>query len=252
MYNMIRVLARQRTGLNIVHINAQSLNNKIDEFRYLFVAAGIDIICVSETWFPLDIQDSVYNLHGFRLFRSDRKILVDNSATRAKGGGVAIYVRNGLPCRVKLLTEIGSHIEYLFLDISFTHQKKVLLGCVYRPNSNIRFDSFISILEDISIQYDDIIITGDFNNNLLVDSALTVSMSALHLNPVNVSLPTHFHSTSSSLIDLVFVNNVTKVLLYDQISASCFSNHDLLFLTYDLFVSLNNRRITYRDLTLQS
>ena len=57
-YNMIRVLAKQRAGLNIVHINAQSLNNKIAEFRYLFASAGIDIICVSETWFPLDVQDS--------------------------------------------------------------------------------------------------------------------------------------------------------------------------------------------------
>lgn len=67
---------------------------------------------------------------------------------------------------------------------------------------------------------------------------------SLHVSPVKVSLPTHFHPTSSSLTDLVFVNNGT---VYDQISASCFSNHDLLFLSYDVFVSPDNRRITYRD-----
>lgn len=34
-----------------------------------------------------------------------------------------------------------------------------------------------------------------------------------------------------SLIDLIFVNNVTKVLLYEQISVSRYSNHDI-FLIY--------------------
>lgn len=103
---MIRVLAKQRTGLNTVHINAQSLNNKLDKFRHLFVAAVIDIICVSETWFPLDVQNSVYNIQHFKVFRSDRKFLVNNTATTAKGGGVAFYIRNDIPCRIKLLTGI--------------------------------------------------------------------------------------------------------------------------------------------------
>ena len=80
------------------------------------------------------------------------------------------------------------------------------------------------------MQCDNIIIPDDFNNNLLIDNAI-------HLNPVNVSLPTHFHSTSNDLTDLVFVNDMTKVLLYDQISASCFFNHNLLFLTYNLSTS---------------
>ena len=76
------------------------MNNKIYEFRHLFIATGIDIICVSETWFSLDVQNSVYNIRGFKLFRSDRKILINKTATRAKSDGVVIYVRNGIPCRV--------------------------------------------------------------------------------------------------------------------------------------------------------
>ena len=80
--------------------------------------------------------------------------------------------------------------------------------------------------QDISIQYDYIIIIiiGDFNNNILLKNALIATMLSLHLNPVNMSLPPHFHSTSSGLIDLVFVNKVTKVLLYDQISLLFFQS----------------------------
>ena len=41
--NMFRVLTKQKTDLKIVHINAQSLCNKIDEFRYIFVTSGVDM-----------------------------------------------------------------------------------------------------------------------------------------------------------------------------------------------------------------
>lgn len=71
-FNMIRILSRQKSGLKIVHLNAQSLNNKIDEFRYIFISSMVDIICVSETWFHSRVQDSIYSLPGYTLYRADR------------------------------------------------------------------------------------------------------------------------------------------------------------------------------------
>ena len=59
------------------------------------MSAGIDVICVSETWFPLDVPDSVFNLQGFNLHRSDRIFLINGIDARARGGASAIYVRNG-------------------------------------------------------------------------------------------------------------------------------------------------------------
>lgn len=80
---MIRVISKLKTGLKIIHINAQSLNNKMDEFRYIFISSGLDIICVSETWFHSAVNNSAYNLPGYNLIRSDRK---------THGGGVCIYI----------------------------------------------------------------------------------------------------------------------------------------------------------------
>lgn len=59
--SMVRVLAAQKTGINIVHINAQSLKNKIDQFRYIFINSNVDVICVSETWFHPDFQNSLFD-----------------------------------------------------------------------------------------------------------------------------------------------------------------------------------------------
>ena len=62
----------------------------------------------------------------------------------------------------------------------------------------------------------------------------------------NVSTPTNFHSTSSSLIDLVFVNH--GYCYITKFSASGFSNHDLFFLNYIMpITSAVGRYIGYRD-----
>lgn len=246
-FNMLRILSRQRMGLKIVHINAQSLHNKIDEFRYIFTSAGVDIVCISETWFSIDILDSIYGLNGFQLFRVDRTIFVDGRESRTRGGGVAMYIRSGLNCTAKLKSCCGNEIEYLFMEIMNEQKRKFLVGTVYRPHRDIRVDTFISVLEDISVQYEDIIIIGDFNCNLLNNNLLIDPMNSLGLTPVNTTTPTHYSRSSNSLIDLVFVNDLSKVLLYDQLSASVFSDHDLLFITYDLCLKKESMSYTYRD-----
>ena len=80
-YSIVRILAKQKPGFQICHINAQSLPRKMDEFRHLFENSGINAICVSETWFTPILPDTLFNLKGYKLFRADR-------CTRA--GGAAI------------------------------------------------------------------------------------------------------------------------------------------------------------------
>lgn len=85
--NMVKILAKQRRGMKICHINAQSLRKKIDEFRYVFETSYIDIICISETWFDSNTTDSYVSLNGYNVFRNDRK---------GFAGGVVIYVKKEL------------------------------------------------------------------------------------------------------------------------------------------------------------
>ena len=93
----------------------QSLCNKIDEFRYIFASSGVDIVCVSETWFSIDIMDSIYNLPGFKLYRSDRRIVIKGIKSKARGGGVEIFVRCGINCALNMQSKAGSEVEYLFI-----------------------------------------------------------------------------------------------------------------------------------------
>ena len=114
-----------KNGLKIVHINAQSLCNKIDEFRYIFASSGVDIVCVSETWFSIDIIDSVYSLPGFKLYRSERRIIINGIESKARGGGVAIFVRCGLNCALKMQSKASSEVEYLFIKIIPKNKRRI-------------------------------------------------------------------------------------------------------------------------------
>ena len=130
---VLKILCNQYNGLNICHINAQSLNNKMDELRHLCDESEVDIVCVSETWFREEICDNMYRIEGFNIFRSDRK---------RHGGGVAIYIKNGIKCRLKCSNSVDACIEYLFVEV-ICCSSKLLVGCVYRPRYNIELTSFI-------------------------------------------------------------------------------------------------------------
>ncbi|XP_075159642.1 uncharacterized protein LOC142232836 [Haematobia irritans] len=236
-FTMMRILANYTTGINICHINTQSLNNKIDEFRILFEHSGIDAVCVSETWFHPDCNDETYKLNGYRLFRADRQ---------TNGGGVAIYLRNTLRCNLIDSSESFQIHEHLFLEV-LCNDTKILLGCIYRPNRQVSIEPIISKLESISVEYSDIVITGDFNSNVLLEKNLVDAMETLNLNLVNSCNPTHFSTTVNTLLDLVFVNNNERVLHYDQLSGSGFSKHDIILLSYDCSITSQINTYTYRD-----
>lgn len=235
--DMVKILARQKQGIKLCHINAQSINNKIDEFRVTFENSGVDVVCVSETWLNKNTPDSLVSLMGYKIYRADR---------RTRGGGVAIYVRKGILCRLVSESMEDEGIEHLFVEIN-TNDEKLLVGCVYRPYSNISLVNLNAKLETITVEYTEVIIVGDFNSNLLSESTLRDNMAVFGLSPTNITMPTHFTASSNTLLDVFFVSDMAKVQLYDQLSASCFSKHDLIFLSYDFFAKPDEHKYSFRD-----
>lgn len=235
--NMIKVLSKCSSGLKVCHINAQSLNNKMDQLRYVFMDSDIDIICVSETWFQYDVVTGIFDLPGYKIFRCDRK---------KHGGGVAVYVKKHINATIKIKSDPTSKIDFIFLDVTLP-STKILAGCVYRPKKYINIEPLIDILTQLTVQYENIIIAGDFNSNLLCESNLTSALEALRIVPVNTQTPTHFTNTNDSLLDLFLVNDIHKVTRYDQLSASMFSKHDLIFICLKVSTNSQVEEITYRD-----
>lgn len=247
--SMVRVLAKYRDGMNVCHINAQSLYKKIDEFRYIFENSDIDVICVSETWFKPDVNDCAFKINGYRLFRSDRTArsnITGLSDRSGRAGGVAIFLKNGINGRIIAQSKTEDDMEYLFMNV-LCRSGRVFLGCVYRPSKDIEMDSVFKKLQTLTVNYTDVIIAGDLNCNLLLETDLTDPMNSIGMFPVNSIYPTHFTNRSSTLIDVFLVNNKQNVLLYDQLSASMFSKHDLIFLKYNVQPDIKEHTFKYRD-----
>ena len=236
-FNMVRILAKQKKGLNVIHINAQSLVNKMDECRYLFENSNVHVICVSESWLDKNMPDKMFEIAGYNIFRMDRE---------KRSGGVVIYVMNNFKCNVVNKSSVQSPIEYIFLEV-LVGENKVLIGNVYRNNNTVDFFPLINEIKSISIKYEKIIISGDFNNNILKENIFKNEMISIGLHLVNSTQPTHFTKTNSTLLDLFFIDDIRNAILYDQLSCPNFSKHDLIFLTYDIEFKILPTTYTYRD-----
>jgi hypothetical protein len=113
------------------------------------------------------------------------------------------------------------------------------------------------ILEDYATRFSNVIISGDFNINILADNVhwrdfLDV-LSGIGLTVVNSVQPTQF-GQRPTLIDLFITNNSESVKLYSQVDLAGFlSRHDLILCVYDFIVdSSQTRTVTYRQLDLNA
>ena len=193
--------------LSFVQYNVQSIAPKLDILHAELHA--FDILAFTETWL------SASTLTNDLLFQSyhppERKDRVED-----RHGGVMLYVKEGLHYRRRQDLE-PKGIECLWIEIINKH-KHVLFGLFYRPpNSDANYYSTIedSIHLAVDTGLNDIIVTGDFNFNLL--SAQTSRKIEYFCTQFSlyqsIDQPTHFTENSSSLLDIIFIHNKDHLIL---------------------------------------
>ena len=121
-----------KQGFSVLHVNARSLKNKMDNFQTLLTNSGVEwsVICVSETWFKNDIL-SYFNIDNYDLFASCRE--------GAEGGGTAVYVDKRFNAKVRDDLDILNN-ENTYVEIQLKHKniiKNTVIGAIYRsPGSS--------------------------------------------------------------------------------------------------------------------
>lgn len=229
------ILKRDGNLLNVCHINAGSIFKKIDDLRQIFENTNVHLIAISETWLKSYHSKNSVKLEGFDVFRNDRQ--------KIQSGGVAVYVKKGLKVKV-VRTADGIKSEYLFMEIIFPNSK-ILFGAYYKAPKVDEIYEFDEVLYKLATNYDDIIITGDLNENLLCRDAIgncsrcksrccsscrfRTCLDKYGLTSLGTE-PTNFDQTPS-LIDLFLTNKPRKVAVFNQISTGL-SNHDLILASY--------------------
>lgn len=214
--------------LKIAHINSQSLIGNIDEVRSIFSHQTVDLIGISETWLKPTVLSHEVALPGFKLLRNDR--------TNKRGGGVGIYVRNGLKCNTLFTSpsEYAAKPEFMLVEVLFTGVERLLLGICYRPPRIGHLIEFENALLRYMPAYTRVFVMGDLNTGLLMTNPnhdynqLTTMFDSCNLTILPLAA-THHTATSHTLLDLMVVSDPSEVLLHGQLPVPGVSHHDLIY-----------------------
>ena len=175
------------------------------------------IITLSETWLIGKFDSKLIEIPGYNFLRLDRK-WSDTGKNIKKGGGLGIYIKNGLDYNESIFVEnkiSTSDIEMQWIEVKIKNMKRILLINVYQPPSGIYKKICTKIYDSISNanikDNTDMFIMGDMNidildNNSPLKKELENTMRRLGLININKSYTRH-SKNRNSCIDLIFSNS---------------------------------------------
>ena len=188
--------------LLIGSLNINSLEHKFEHLK-VFLENTLDILVLNETKLSEEVNAGVLSYFGFHPpFRMDRN---------KNGGGVIVFVRSNIPCRLLQKHNFTKNVEGMFLEINL-RKKKILLFAVYHSThevygcGDIDFLDQLSLCFDVYSNYDRILCAGDFN---IVETNTNFSEFLNTHNFSNlVKEPTCFKNPENpSCIDLFLTNS---------------------------------------------
>lgn len=149
--------------------------------------------------------------------------------------------------------------EFLLVEIKSKFDK-LLFAIIYRPPLADYPHEFENIVIDSFINYENLIMIGDFNIDLMNKTGSSSRLKSFALSS-NLNIlpfqPTHNLEISSSWIDHCIVDDLEKCIEFGQRGVSFLSAHDLIYLEYNIRVEDNNIRKTissrsYKNFSLDS
>ena len=237
-------LSTNTNNISVISWNIQSLNSKFNEIAGLIhhledQSLHFDVICLQESWLSEEDNYNLFKIDNYTFYKKDVEV---NCSSH---GGLIIYVRNEI-C-VNKIEFLRNRLTYegIAITIKTAENKKIKIINIYRPPRET-FDEFINdFIPTISDQIkntNDVILTGDFNLNLLnLNNRKIYSyfdhMLNLHLLP-KITFPTHFLDNTCTLIDNIFTKySPASQSIQSGILISNISDHFPIFISIDLDIT---------------
>ncbi|XP_065642723.1 uncharacterized protein LOC136074345 [Hydra vulgaris] len=208
-----------------LHLNIGTLPFHIDDLHSLISSlTSLPIVFgISES--KLQINDSSItdiNINGYT---------IEHCPTEAKKGGALLYLQSNINYNVRqdLTVYVPNYLESVFVEIVNPFKKNIIIGCIYRhPSLNPKeflSDHFNPLLEKLSSENKQVVITGDFNMDLLnynesnIISDYLDSLCSYSFFPTIIQ-PTRITCTSKTIIDNIFLNFQTPNLISGNLTIS--------------------------------
>jgi hypothetical protein len=184
----------------------QSLKNKLLELTVLLQSdlKNGNVLCFTEHWLKVE-QFSVTNIEHF-------KLVSKFSIIRNEYGGSCIYVRHRVQTKEQnCMQELCKEKDFEMSTVELVDYKIVLV-CIYRlPDGDFRIflKNLEIVIQKVLLKRKRVILCGDWNINVMEDSATSRELKNLLLlySLVNtVTSPTSITTESLSLIDVIVTN----------------------------------------------
>ena len=217
------LLISKTNVFSMITLNCQSLRAKFEEFK-IFVEkynqiSKLHVISLQETWLSENDDTSLLQLTGYNMIFKGKLC--------STHGGVAFYIHEDLDFNILQDYQSSEYFDSLFLEIYFQNDcdhiceqnKKIALGNIYRPpRPNVedikKFRKEICKIFQNLRNYKDVIISGDFNIDLLKckeNMHINEYFESLIANGYipRITMPTRLTHNHGTLIDnfLIKVSN---------------------------------------------
>ena len=220
-----------------------------NEFTTMLNDYKFDIIALTETW----LQDNNQHQQNYVQIAGYNPPVFKNRSGK-KGGGVGFYVKESITFKErKDLTKHHESLEVLFIEIQGRNKNNPSLICVaYQPSSNETdklewLEQFERLLGEVYTKWQgNLIITGDFNINLLGEPKESTNRykDILHTFSLyqHISKPTRKRKT---LIDHISSNIKSKEIHHDVINTDEISDHDTPYVILNIKKERFEKRYKY-------
>lgn len=239
------------SSLNIMHFNIRNLvTNLIELEAYIsLLKRRPDVIALSETWLD-KFHESNINVQGYTCY---------NVVRSRPHGGVSILIRENIESSlIEKHSFVNSEIEICTVSVKLK-ATNYIVSSIYRPrfkHDNIKEfrESLAPILNDKTFRNSKVILTGDFNINLLehqthIDTNDYLAfMQNFNYLPI-ITRPTRYpegqQRAQPSLLDHIYINFTPPAI--SGILKFSITDHLPIFLTFLLPTSkISSHTIKFR------
>ena len=236
-----KIRCTYRNNIVIGHLNVNSLNLKFQEVKDLIVRCKFEVMVLSETKLDETYRDALYNIENYDMYRQDK---------RSNSGGIIIYISKFLPSTQGNINNCNDDIECFSVEINCKETKLMIIGMYKNPKMNPNsFKVYFEKMNEVVFEnYENVVIIGDLNFNMLQDNVLSQMCPLYNLTNI-ITEPTCFKSNNATLIDVMLVSKRRKFLKGFSFDTGISDFHNLIGGVMKEHAPIPNKKIIgYRKL----
>ena len=237
---VLKLKRRSPSNILLSYLNINSIKYKFTDLQVL-IDQTFDVFTIAESKLDESFPSADFFLPGYHFppFRLD---------CTSNSGGLLTYVKLDIPTRQLTKFEIDPALHILPIELRF-NSEKLLVFNIYRPDRN-NIDIFFNALSDAihfyEVEYDNILILGDFN----LEPTDPKIVNFLELNDMTnvIKSKTCFKTANGTCIDLIFTNSQNTIKKSGTVQTGLSDFHRLIYVMLKTeYKKLPPKVIKYRD-----